>query len=164
MLFQPGRIFSFDRPPDHQRDQISFRQLVVDVVGALPHAVAQNGHPVGERQDFRQAVTDIDDRGAGGDNPADDIGQRFDAGDVEARGRLVEQQDLRVCRERLDDFEELPLRRTQLSDQRIGRDAEAVRRQLLCRPLPLAARLFGPSTAPRSKFSVTESSRTSESS
>ena len=114
------RIFRLDRPADHQRDQIVLRQRLVDLVGALADAVAEDGDAVGERQDLRQPVADIDDRRARGDDPADDAAQLLDAGKVEARGRLVEQQHLRVRGQRLDDFEELALRGVRLPTSASG--------------------------------------------
>ena len=76
-------------------------------------------------------MADIDDRRALGRERADDGAELPDAVEVERRGRLVEQQHLRVADQRLDDFEELPLGRRQLADERVGRDAEIVGGELL---------------------------------
>ena len=56
------RIFRLDRPTDHQRDEIVFRELLVDLVGALAVAVAKDRDAVGKRQNLRQPVAHIDDR------------------------------------------------------------------------------------------------------
>ena len=131
-------IFRVDRAAHHQGDEIVLREPVVDIVGALAFAVAQNGHPVGESEGLRQSVAHIDDRGARGDDPMDDVAQLFDTGNVEARGRLIEEEDLRVRSQCLDDLEELALRRAQMSDQGIWRNTEIVGSKLLCGPLPLS--------------------------
>ena len=94
---------------------------------------------MGERQDLRQPVAHIDHGGAGGDDPADDAAQLLDAGNVEARGRFVEQQNLRVCRQCLDDLEELALGGVEMPDERVRRDAERVRSKQPRRPFVLAA-------------------------
>ena len=140
----PHRIFRLDRPSDHERDQIVFRQRLIDLVGALADAVAKNCDAVGKRQDLRQPVADIDDRHARRHDAPDDLGELFDAGNVQARSRLVEQQDLRVRGQCLDDLEKLPLRTAQLANQRIRRDAKVVGRELLCRPLPLSRQRLWP--------------------
>ena len=101
---------SIGRPTINEMRSFSDRPAV-DFVGSLAFAVAEDGDAVGERQDLRQPVAHIDHGGAGGDDPADDAAQLLDAGNVEARGRLVEQQNPRVRRQCLDDLEELALAR-----------------------------------------------------
>ena len=51
--------------------------------GALPLAVAQHGHTLGEVENLRQAVTDIDHRCPFGDDPTDDAVEGLHIVDVE---------------------------------------------------------------------------------
>src|SRR4029079_16664201 len=74
-----------------------------------------------------------------GDDPADDAAQLLDPGNVEARGRFVEQQNLRGCRQCPDDTEELALGGVEMPDECVRRDAERVRSKQPRRPFVLAA-------------------------
>ena len=73
------RIFRLDRAADHHGDEVVLGEPVVDLVGAPALAVAQDGYAVGKGEDLRQAMADIDHRGAAGDGAPDDAAQLFDA-------------------------------------------------------------------------------------
>ena len=81
----PGRRSAFDgkflldRSTDHQPNEIALGKTIVDRVGPLAYAVAKDRHAIGQGQDFRQAMTDVDDRGTAGDNSLHHPAELFDA-------------------------------------------------------------------------------------
>jgi len=96
--------------------------------------VAQNRDAVGERQNFRKPVADVDDGSALGGYVPQDAAEFLYAGEVEAGGWLVEQENPGLSGERLDDLEELPVGRRQLADERVGIYAEVIGGKLPRRP------------------------------
>ena len=68
-------------------------------------AVAQDGQVIAEGAHLTQAVRDEDDGHALGAFARDDLAEPVDIAAGESRGRLVEQQDLRLAVERAGDFD-----------------------------------------------------------
>ena len=89
-------------------------------------AVAQHGDPIGEREDFVDAVRGVDDRDARRRELAHDLEQRLAFRRRKSRGRLVHDQNARVERQRLGDLDQLLLADAQLGDA-------ALRRRCRCR-------------------------------
>ena len=88
-----GRKLSLDRPPNHERDQVLLREVLGGFVRALPHAVAQHGNALGERENLGQAMADVNDGATITHDLPHDTVENLDVVDVERSGGLVEQQD-----------------------------------------------------------------------
>ena len=88
-------------------------------------AAADHRDPVGDRADLAQLVGDEDDRLAGLLELAHDLHQLVGLLGRQHRGRLVEDQHLRVTRQRLDDLDPLLDADRQVLDDRVGVDVEA---------------------------------------
>ena len=103
-------------------------------------AVAEHRDLVGEFLDLVHAVRDVEQRQA---LVAQAVQDRVDALDVrrgERRGRLVEDQELRIAAERLGDLDHLPARQRQVADPRARVDVLAADPgEQLLRPPPLRA-------------------------
>ena len=118
------RIFALNVASDHERDEVLLGQILGHREGTAMDAVAQDRDPVGELENFRQAVADIDHPGAHGGELADDLGELAHTFDIQRRGRLVQEQHLGVGHQRLDDLDELAVRRGEVADQRGDGNAE----------------------------------------
>ena len=86
-----------------------------DLAGADQPAVLQHGHAVAEREDLGQPVRDVDDRHPVARQRAHDVEEPLGLGQRQRRGRLVEDQQPQVLRQRLGDLDHLRLRRRQLA-------------------------------------------------
>ena len=87
-------------------------------VGRDVAAVAEHRAFVGQLGDLVHAVRDVEQRQAFGAQPlqhGEDLGH---VGGGQRRGRLVEDQDARLARQRLGDLDHLPARQRQVLDQR----------------------------------------------
>ena len=71
--------FLLDGSTNHQGDKIALGQAIIDHVCAATDPVTQDRHAVSESEDFRQAMTYVDDRGAAGHDLLHDPSQLFDA-------------------------------------------------------------------------------------
>jgi hypothetical protein len=95
--------------PDHQLDHlvVALRALGegLDVL-----AVAEHRADVGERLDLVHAVRDVEDRETVRPQAGEDLVDLLDIGGGQRRGRLVEDQELRVAAERLGDLNHLAAR------------------------------------------------------
>ena len=116
---------------DHERDD-RFARRVVPIEFAPDRPVAKHHDAIGDPKHLVEAVADEDDRGATalefGKKREQPVGLRL----RKARGRLVEDEDPRVRRERLGDLDELPRADPERRDGRVGRDAQAdLRKRLL---------------------------------
>ena len=114
-----------DRPADHHRDQLALVELA-DRRGADTGAVAQHRHAVGEREDLRQLVADIDDADALVAQHAHDRQQLLDILFDQRGGRLVHDQDARILRQGPGDLDPLPVRDRQRADAVIDVDVLAL--------------------------------------
>ena len=102
---------------DHQLDDLVVG-LGAGLVGRDVAAVAEHRALVGELGDLVHAVRDVEQRQALRAQPlqhGEDLG---DVGGGQRRGRLVEDQDARLARQRLGDLDHLPARQRQVLDQR----------------------------------------------
>src|SRR5262249_50643605 len=113
-----------ERPADHVRDE----RLLVHAGGverALLDAVAEDAEAVGDLEDLREPVADVDDPDAGAAALVDERVQLLHLVRAERRRRLVEQQHLRPGEQRLDDLEELALCEREPADRRSYRQVDA---------------------------------------
>ncbi len=108
---------------DHQRDE-----LVVRHRRRLAHAghatVLHYGHAVGDLEDLRHAVRDVDDGDALRREALDDAEEVAPLVDGQRGGRLVEDQELQVVRETLGDLHHLLLARREQRDVRSRVDVD----------------------------------------
>ena len=138
--------------------------------GADQRAVAQHGHAVGELEDLRELVADVDDADAAVAQALDHDHQAADVGVGERRGRLVHDEDAGVLGERLGDLDPLAVGDGEGADLGVdvevvaveaSRGAGATRRRICVqsrRPRPRVG------AWPRKTFSATVSSGKSSSS
>ena len=159
-----GRIFAIDVSTDHQRYELVLGDLGRYRECPLVNAVAQNGDALREFENLRKAVADVDDARAGGCQFTDERHQLAHTVDVERRRRLVEEQDFWIGEQRLNDFDELPLRRRQRAYRRLWVDVDAKSPQLLAGPGMHGRKGDRTGSGRRKRFCATDSSRTSESS
>ena len=76
---------------DHELGDLAHRELA-DRVGADRLPVAHHGDLVGDPEQLVEPVRDVDDRDAGGGEPADDVEQHLDLGVGQDRRRLVQDE------------------------------------------------------------------------
>ena len=99
-------------------------------IGAVNHAltVAQHSDAIGERDDFVQAVRRVDDRNARLRELSHDLEQGLAFGARERGRRLVHDQNPRVQRQRLGDFDQLLFADPELGDAtlRVNLDAKTL--------------------------------------
>ena len=95
---------------DHQRHQSLPSNAGYGLVGGRDPAVAQYRHAVAEREHFLELVTDEDDRDALTPQPAQNVKKSGCFVAADRCGRLIQQQNLSLERERLGDLDELHLR------------------------------------------------------
>ena len=91
-------------------------------------AVAEDRDPVAVVEDLHHAVRDVDDRNAARGEVAHDPEQHLCLGLGQCRGRLVEDEDAAIERQRLGNLDELLARDRERPDQH-GRVDRAERRQ-----------------------------------
>ena len=84
-------------------------------------ALAQDGHPVGDREHLLQAMRDEDEAAARLTAPAHDVEEPIDLSGRKGGRRLVEDDQLRLNAERLRDLDELLLGRGEPADFPIER-------------------------------------------
>ena len=94
--------------------------------------VAEDGRAVAQLEDLVEAVADEQDRDAAVAQPADDAEQPLDLVGGQRRGRLVEDQDARLDRQRLRDLDELLVGHRQAADRRadVELDVELLEQRL----------------------------------
>ena len=113
-----------DRPAQHPGDE-----AVLGLLGrrGRPHdaTVAQDRDGVRELQDLGQEMRDEDDRPAPLPQAADDLVESRRLGRREARRRLVEDDQVRLARERAQDLHLLLLRQRQVPHDRVRSQVEA---------------------------------------
>ena len=109
-----------DGPPDHVADEVGGGQ-VARGGGHDVAPVAEHRRAVAQLEDLVEAVADEQDRDAAVAQPADDAEQPLDLVGGQRRGRLVEDQDARLDRERLRDLDELLVGHRQAADRGAGR-------------------------------------------
>ena len=114
-------------------------------------AIAQHRHMIGDAEQLRQMMRDIDHRDPARGELADLRAEPGDIGLPERRGGLVEDQHARPVPQRLDDLDKLLLADRQVSDRRCRVDPYVELRQQLARdgvlPCPVdhaAAAQFAP--------------------
>ena len=109
------------------------RSNLLAVVGDDLLAVAQHGDAVGQDQRLFQRVADEDDGNAALLEVAHEIEEVFPFFRRQGRGRLVEDDHLRIVQHRARDLDHLLLGRAQRADRRGGRNVEVERLQELLR-------------------------------
>ena len=95
--------------PAHQPCQSGIGERGVGLCRAHNGAAANHHHPVGDRADLIQLVTDENDADAVGLQGVDRRKQAIGLDRCQDRCGLVENQDPRIAKQRLDDFEALLL-------------------------------------------------------
>ena len=112
------------------RPTIIVASLRASVVGGLDladdGALAQHVDPVGHREHLAQLVRDEDDRRAGGRELLHDAEQLVGLLRRQHRGRLVEDEQVDLARERLEDLDALLGADRQVLDLGVGVDRQAV--------------------------------------
>ncbi len=88
-------------------------------------AVAEHGHPVGQREDLVHLVADVQHRGPGPPQVVDDPEEPGDLGVRQGRGRLVHDHDRGVERQGLGDLDHLLIADPQVADPGPRRDRRA---------------------------------------
>jgi hypothetical protein len=111
-----------DVPADHHRHRLGVAARAGGERRDVT-AVAKHRAVVGERRDLVHAVRDVDDREALVAQPVQQREHALDVGGRQRRGRLVEDQDLRLARQRLGDLDHLPAREREARDRRQRVDA-----------------------------------------
>ena len=130
------RELRLDVAADHQADDLGVRALALGE-GLDVAAVAEDRERVAERLDLVHAVRDEERRDALGLQLGQEIIDGLDVARGQGRGRLVEDQHLRVAAERLGDLDHLAARQRQVADQRARVDvlaAHAGEQRLGARP------------------------------
>ena len=84
-----------------------------------PAAIAKNRHSIGDAQDLVQTMSDVDDSDVAGAQSPQGLEQTFDVGLGKRRGRLVENEDVRLDRQRPADRDQRTLGGRQRRDQRL---------------------------------------------
>ena len=97
-------------------------------------AVAQDRRHVRDLEDLVHAVRDVDDGDTLGLEPGQEVEQMADLDSRQRRAGLVENQDPRLLRGRLDDLGQLLLAGAQLGDAQLGIDLDAQLAKQLARP------------------------------
>ena len=92
-------------------------------------AIAKNGHSIGDAQDLVQTMGDIDDSDVAGAQSPKRLEQAFDIGLGKRRSRLVENEDVRLDRQRPADRNERPLGGRQGRDRGVGIEIAAHERE-----------------------------------
>ena len=110
--------------PDHRGNDRALRKAL-DRSGQHALAVAQHRHAIGERDDFVQAVRRVDDRNARLRQLPHDLEQGLAFRARERGRRLVHDQDPRVQRQRLGDFDQLLFADPELRDATLRVDLDA---------------------------------------
>ena len=120
-----------DGAPDHVPDQVRGRELGRRS-GDHVAAVAQHGRLVAQLEDLVEAMADEQDRDAAIAEPADDREETRDLVRRQRCGRLVEDQDAGVERQRPGDLDQLLVGHRQAADQRLGveRDVELLEQRV----------------------------------
>ena len=123
-----GKLFSMRRPTiisTSRPTSVRATSVIADVL-----AIAQHGDAVAHFEDLFEVVRDEDHRDALRLQLAHDREQMLGFGGRERGGRLVEDQNARIERERLADLDELLLRDRQFADRhgQIDRHAAAARK------------------------------------
>ena len=78
-------------------------------------ALAHDGDPVGDREHLLEPMRDEDDRASRALRARDDVEQPLDLAGAQRSGRLVENDEIGVERQRLGDLDELALRRGEVA-------------------------------------------------
>ena len=110
-----------DVAPHHEADQLVRRQAL-DLPRRDDAAVLQHRRAVGEAEDLREPVRDVEDAEAARLELLDDREHALELGAGEDRRRLVEDEDARVERERTGDLDELALGDAEPRDLAAERD------------------------------------------
>ena len=118
------RIRPADGPAEHPGDEARLG-LVGDRAGADDTAVAQDRDDVGQVEDLAEEVRDEDHGVAPRAQPAHDLVEALHLLRRQARGRLVEDDEVRVPGQRPEDLHLLLLGERQPADDRAGPDVEA---------------------------------------
>ena len=131
-----GREVAVELAADHERDELAG----VDLRGRLRRdvlAVLQHRDAVADGEDLAQAVGDVDHPEPALAQPAQQVEQHLDLVLGQRGGRLVEHEQARVERERLDDLDDLLLRGREPAHERVGpeRDLADLLEQLGGAPL-----------------------------
>ena len=133
-----GNTWLYSRPIIISTTSLSV--LAPAAIGRDVAAVAEDRAFVGEFGDLVHAVRDVEERQALG---AQALQHREHLGDVrrgQRRGRLVENEDARLARQRLGDLDHLPARQRQILDRRQRMDVRrAGARERLLGDAPLRA-------------------------
>ena len=111
-----GKTWLYSRPIISSTTSSSV--LRAGLVGRDVAAVAEHRALVGELGDLVHAVRDVEQRQPFGAQPLQHGEDLRDIGRRQRRGRLVEDQDARLARQRLGDLDHLPARQRQVLDQR----------------------------------------------
>ena len=142
-----------ERPPDHQRDEALLGHGG-RLERPLADAVAEHGDPVGDAEDLRQSVADVDDADAGAALLEHERMEALDVVRPERGRRLVEEQHLRLGEERLDDLEELPLDERERAASSRSAGCRGRTRRASRQPTPPSVRISaGAPAAPRDRGS-----------
>ena len=108
------RILRGDVAADHQLDDLRRRSRAL-VEGLDVAAVAKDGRPVGQRLDLVHAMGDVKDGDVLGFQPRQEGVDLVDVRAGQRRGRLVENEQLRLLAERLGDLDHLAARQRQIA-------------------------------------------------
>ena len=126
-LARPGLALAREQhvPADHQPDELGLVGLGHDARPGDP-AVLQDRDPIAELEDLGEAMGDVDDRDARVAQAPDHLEQMLRLGRRQRRGRLVEDQEAEIARERLGDLHDLRLGGRELAyrEGRVEGDAE----------------------------------------
>ncbi len=137
------RIRPADGPAEHPGDEARLG-LVGDRAGADHAAVAQHRDGVGQVEDLAEEVRDEDHGVAPRAQPADDLVQPLHLLRRQARGRLVEDDEVGVPGQRPEDLHLLLLGQRQPADDRAGLDVEPGVGHQLVEPVAQRAALDEP--------------------
>ena len=116
-----------DSTAHHQRHEAGFVD-VGDVHGADMGAVAQHGDAVGESENLRHAVADIDDGNARCPELADDVHEALHVRFGKGRCRLVHDDDARLLRQRSGNLDALAIGDRETGDLLVDVEVAAVER------------------------------------
>ena len=96
-----------------------------------PAPVAKDGDPVGDAQNLVQTMGDVDDPDVARPQPPEGLEQAFDVGLRKRRGRLVEDHDIRLDRERPADRDQRTFGRRKRRNRRLRVEVAAHDRERL---------------------------------
>src|SRR5215831_10823450 len=147
------RIEIFELASDHHLDDFAGVGLAALPCPDQP-PVAQDRDAVGDAEDFVHPVRDVDQAESALGEPTEQFEEQFDLMRFERRRGLVQDEQLRLDRQRLRDLDDLAFGQAEVFDRRVGRYLQLelieqfLRSRVQLAPIDQAERAEAPRLAP----------------